>query len=191
MSVDKAQQGWTFEFSRMKREEQEARLRDAGAQHIIHIGKDCPSWREAVRVVRPGDTIRIVALVMLPMRKGVKMRSSVQIPSALTEIMARGGVLVETHTGRTSADTKKRDAMLAEALAAIRSGGRPLPRGFTSPGRPRKHFSPEQIEVARTAWFNRDYATDIIAAKYAGMSREMCKRRWGKSGRPWPKRKRK
>jgi hypothetical protein len=58
-------------------------------------------------------------------------------------------------------------------------------------GHPLTPFTREQLEKARAAWFNPDYATNRIAAKYTGMSVEMCRRRWGVSGRPFPKRKRK
>lgn len=181
--------GLTFASERMTRREQANRLRAAGASNIIHVGDDCPTWRDVVRITRGGDTIWLIALVMLPAsRHKDSMSPTTQVASAMSELIERGAVIVEVHTGRRSDNKRQREAMLEDAIRGLRGGGRRLPAGIIPPGRPRVEFSEEQLERGRAAWFSRDYATDRIAAKHAGMSREMCRRRWGSSGRPWPAR---
>jgi hypothetical protein len=55
------------------------------------------------------------------------------------------------------------------------------------PGEP----SDGQLFMWERQWFSPEFSTDESAARRTGFTAEMCRRRWGSSGRPWPKRRRK
>jgi len=194
MQVDKSQPGLTFHDKRQSRPHQESILTAAGAQHIVHVGKQCENWREFVRTVRPGDVVRIVALVQVATDRGDdKLPPSGQPAEFILEVHERGGSVIEAWTGRNSRDLKQRRAMIADAVRALRGGGRRLPPSGKPAGRPPKKFSDAALDHNRKCWFSKMYAVNETAERHMleGMTAHEAWKRWGPSGRPWPSKKRK
>lgn len=192
MQVDKTKIGLTFPDKRQSRATQDSILRAAGAQHIRAVGKECSTWREAVKGVRPGDVVHIVALVQVATERGDdKLPPSGQPAEFILEVHERGGSVIETWTGRHSRNQKDRREMVADAVRSLRSGGRKLPPTGKPAGRPQNQYSPAALEHNKKCWFSRSYATNAVAVEHMkeGMQAHEAWRKWGKSGRPWPSKK--
>ena len=191
--MDKSQIGMICKTDRATREVQDTALRRAGAQHIVEIGKTIPkSWRDVANIVRDGDTVYVYGLAMVPTRRGEdELSPSAQVREFLIEIHDRGGTVVEVSTGRNSRNRSQRQAMTKDAVKALRRGNRSAPTG-RGRGRPKDEFTAEQIAEAKKVWFSRDYATNVIAAKYLpkGFNSKRAWTLWGASGRPYKKSKR-
>lgn len=195
MRVDKTKIGMTFNSQRASRAVQEAHIRADGGQDIKHVGgPGCPTWRDAVRSVRPGDEVRVYALVLVPTERGSDdLPPSGQPAEFILEVHQRGGSVIEVKTGRNSRDAKDRRAMIADAVRSLRSGGRKLPASGLPAGRPAKKYSAKALEHNERVWTSRDYATNETAERHMleGMTATQAWRMWGKSGRPWPTRRQK
>lgn len=167
-------------------------LRVAGAQHIIDLpGKGKHSWRDAVKLCRPGDTYYVYALVLVPTPRGEDaLPPTAQVIDFVSEVHERKGVIIEVYTGRRSDDPKQKRAMIGDAVASLKSGGRgKMPAGFRAPGRKAVKWTEEQLQRAHDAWFSRDYATNKTAERHMpkGFTVVMARRKWGPSGRQWKK----
>lgn len=186
MLVDKSKQGWIFDGDAGA----EAAIRAAGAQHITVVGGRRATWRDAVRLVRPGDTIWIWVLVHVPTRRGQdELPPVAQVREFVREVEGRGGVLIEVYSGRRSDRKSDKSGMIADAVRALKSAGRRLmPPGYRKPGRRPLAATDEETEQARRAWFSRDYATNAAAERHMppGWSHWRARREFGVSGRPWP-----
>lgn len=177
-----------------------AALAAAGAQHFKKVDGAKITWRDVVRTVRPGDVLFIWVLVNVPTRRGGdELPPSGQPREFIREIEARGGVLVEVYTGRTTAKKQDKEAMIRDAVGALKSKGRKrMPSGYRKKGRRAVAWTDEQLEQAKRAWFSRDYETNEIAERHMptvevegkpvpfGSTR--ARRMWGPNGRPWPSR---
>lgn len=193
-TVDKSRIGLIFKSPRAKRDAQETALRKAGAEWIVEVGGVPRTWRDAIRVVRPGDIVYVLAMSMVPTKRGDDdLPPSAQVADFFVEVHERGGHVVEAYTGRISKDRKQRRAMTAEAVKTVRQGTRRLPNTGRPRGRPKKEWSAAEIEKARAVWFSADYATNVIAVKHLpkGMTARQAWNLFGASGRPYQKRKRK
>jgi hypothetical protein len=167
MQVDKTKIGLTFPDKRQSRVTQDSILRAAGAQHIRAVGKECSTWREAVKGVRPGDVVYIVALVQVATERGDdKLPPSGQPAEFILEVHERGGSVIETWTGRHSRNQKDRREMVADAVRSLRSGGRKLPPTGKPAGRPQNQYSPAALEHNKKCWFSRSYATNAVAVEH-------------------------
>jgi len=203
MLVDPTKIGLTFPSDRLSRQRQEDVVRAAGASRIIHVGVDCPSWRDVVRITRQGDTVYIAALSMAP-----TARTKDDVPPAdqpgeiIADFTAYGVTIHEALTGLRSDDREQRRQMLAEAARNIRGGGRQLPRGAFKRGRPAADCTAVLAEAKRI-WHSRSYLTnkdavahmppckDVATGKPIKWTAERAFREFKASGRPFPKRKRK
>lgn len=135
-----------------------------GATVIYTIPDECPTWREALRFVRKGDCVAIELIQLLPEPKSAKVRHpAMDGRDAIEEVERRGGHIVETSTGRSTADAKQRAALIADMARSVGAGGRSLSSEQArangsksrSRGRPKAEFTPEQIEAARKVWESR------------------------------------
>lgn len=188
MVVDKAKIGLVFNFPGVTRERQEAELRAAGAQWIIHVGKMVPSWQEAVKQVCATCTVFIVGAPMVPApRKIVPASRPAQWSSFQSEIHKRGSHIIETRSGLDTRNRKQLLEMNDVTDKFFRRGGNGLPTSGRGPGRP---AATATADIERI-WKSRDYATNEIACRHMpdGWTPRMCRDRWGPSGRPFPKRK--
>ena len=187
MRVDKSKQGWIFGGDAGA----EAVIKAAGAQHITRIPE---TWRDAVKLTRPGDEVYVWVLVHVPTRRGEDDLPPVaQVYEFVREIEARGGVLIEVYSGRRSDRKAEKSAMIADAVRSLKTAGRRLmPPGQRKPGRRERAASKDEIEQARAAWFNRDFETNEVAERYMpeGWTHWRARRKFGVSGRPWPSKKR-
>lgn len=135
--------------------------------HVIELGKICLNAIQAAKSFREDDRVWFYALGVLVVapRKADGLPQNAQ----LTELMAavpRGVVMFEGATGRTTADPKQRRAMIKEAHANIRQGGKRLPKGSLKSGRPTKRWpSIEVREAATKMWNSRNIPTDAAAVR--------------------------
>lgn len=184
--LDKSKIGMVCVSPRVVRETQITALREAGAQWIIELGRVTPkTWRDVASVIRPGDTLFIYSLSLVPTKRGEdELPPGAQVSEFLMEVHERGGTVVEALTGRNSRDRKERRAMTADALKAIRRGSRqpPTKRGR---GRPKTEWTPEQLAKAEAAWKSEDYATNAAAERHfpKGFTAKRAWELWGPSGR--------
>jgi hypothetical protein len=150
MTVDKTKTAWLYPGDNRHK----AEFRAAGAQHFIEIGGKHETWRDAVRLVRPGDTVFIWVLVRVPTRKGQdELPPVAQVREVIREIHDRGGVLIEVYTGRRSSKATDKSAMIADAQRSLKTAGRRLlPPGHASPGRRERKFTAEEWALAETIW---------------------------------------
>jgi hypothetical protein len=142
-------------------------LRAAGATVILTIPHECTTWRDAVQLVRKDDRVAVTLIQLLPEPKSAKVRHpAMDGRDAIEEIERRGGHLVETTTGRSTADAKQRAALIDDMARSVGAGGRSLSSEQArangsksrSRGRPRAVFTSEQIEAARKVWESRKVA---------------------------------
>lgn len=186
--------GLTFRYERESRVQQESDVRADGAEHIIHVGQQCQSWRDVARLVREADVIRIPWLALVPTDRGKdKTAPSGQPAEFILEVHERGGIVIECRTGRRSDNSKQRQAMIADAVRAVRQGGRKAPASGKPAGRPANTFTVEALAHNEGVWKSQDYSTNEIAERHflEGMEVWQARRLWGPSGRPWPARRRK
>lgn len=172
---------------------QDSALRKAGAQWIVELGRVVPkSWRDVAHIVRPGDTVYIYGLALVPTKRGEdELSPTDQVREFLIEVHERGGTVVEVSTGRNSRNQAQRRKMVADAVTGVKRGNR-SPRTGKPRGRPKKDWTPEQVSKAKEVWFSRDYATNVIAEKYLpkGMTMKHAWTLFKASGRPYKKSKR-
>lgn len=183
--MDKSQIGMVCKSPSIKPETQETALRKAGAEWIVTP----KSWRDVVNAVREGDTVYIYGLALVPTKRGEDdLKPTDQVREFLIEVHERGGEVVEVSTGRNSRKPAERRAMTADAVKGLKRGNR-SPATGRGRGRPKKAWTPEEVSAAKAVWFSRDYATNVIAAKYLpkGMAAKHAWTLFGASGRPYKK----
>lgn len=171
MAVDKSKIGIIRVISGHPEERQRTALRAAGAQRIAVISKHL-SRDQIVSALRPGDTLFVEYLGLLAEPRG-KRRS---LPSEdFTDCILfvtgeRYATIIETHTGRTSADKAVWRKGVREALESIRRGGRKLVHAAKqSPGpRPRQFHEPDWWE-ARAIWYSGEPEYATVAKAVAAM----------------------
>lgn len=156
--------GIVRDWPRHPAKRQEEALRAAGATIILTIPHECATWRDAVRFVRKNDRCAVTLIQLLPEPKSAEVRHpAMDGRDAIEEIERRGSHLVETSTGRSSADPKQRRDLIDDMARSVGAGGRSLSSAQArangsksrSRGRPKAEFTPEQIEAARSVWMNR------------------------------------
>lgn len=203
MMVETRRIGLTFPSERLSRDRQKAIVRAAGAERIIHVGIDCKDWRALSQAVRQGDTIYPAALSMMPTARTKDDVAPVdQVGEILAEFAHLGVTIHEALTGRSSDNREQRVRMMTEAIRNIRGGGRQLPKGSFSRGRPPADCS-EVLAEAGKIWRSRAYSTNEAAVAHMPPCKdpktgepiawtiERAYREFEASGRPFPKRKRK
>lgn len=184
--LDKSHIGLVCKSPRAKTETQITALRAAGADWIVEIGKTPRTWREAISAIRPGDTVYVYALSLLPTRRGEDdLSPGAQVSEFLIEVHERGASVTEVYTGRNSRDRKARRGMIADAHKALRRGSRALPPTGRGRGRPPKEFDAEQLAAVKAAWLSPDYTTNEAAAKRfpKGFTAKRAWQLFGPSGR--------
>lgn len=186
MIVDKSKCGLTFKHPRMTRTSQEIKLREAGAQWIVHVGKTAQTWQDVAKQVEPGDVLYICAGCMVPAPVAqMGMTRPGQWAAWMTEVHKRGGTVFEVLTGRKSHILKDQKAMNDETVRLLKRSGAPLPGAATTRGRKRSEWP--SVEVRNQAfliWVNKDFPSDAAAIRNApaGVSERMM-RSFGPSGR--------
>lgn len=176
----------------------DTRQRSSVAQHApaveYVIGRDCATWRDAVRAVRKGDVIVVEALALLPEPKSRKLIPSMDMRDAVEEIERRGGSLLEARTGRSSLIAKDRAGMIADAARSLGSGGRSLSSmqarsngaaAGAKRGRPKTEFTDAEVDAARRVWESRKVETWAEAARLLpkGFTVHRARRLFGARGK--------
>lgn len=150
-------------------------LRSAGADPILTIPDECPTWRDAIRVVRNGDVVLVQFLQLIAEPKSANVRHpAMDMRDAIEAIEGKGASLTEISTGRSTADARQRAAMIADAAKSLGAGGRSLSSAQarangaaagSKRGRPRTTFSEAEIDEARRVWESRKITTWAEAAR--------------------------
>lgn len=193
MGVDKSQQGFLFPGDGPR---EEAALRADGAQHFTRINNKGETWRDAVRLIRPGDVIRIWVLVRTATRRGDdELPPVAQAREFVREVIAKGGTLKEVYSGRSTSNCAEKNAIIRDAVAAHKGKGRSqMPVGFRKAGRRKGEFSPDQWATAERVWCDVEtYPSWAFAASHLpdGFTPARAHRKWGARGdanRKWKRR---
>lgn len=109
-----------------------------------------------------GDVVAVKRLMLLadpafPRSKG-GVRQSMR--EAVQAIEKAGATILELDTGRRRDDPAVREAMMLDAINELSR----TRRRHEVPGRPRRTWSPEQLELMRTHWFDVRHETNEDAA---------------------------
>lgn len=157
--------GIVREWSRHSVKRQREALTEDGVDVIYSIPDECPTWRDAIGFVRVGDTVKVELIQLLPEPKSAKVDQPAQDGrDALDEIRERRAVLVETLTGRSTADPKQRRALIRDMAASLGSGGRYLTseqarangeKAGIRRGRPKAKFDDATTTRALAIWESR------------------------------------
>jgi hypothetical protein len=140
-----------------------ARLVEAGVlEQLIYVeGREGETLTEAIKACREGDELCLVhAWVLAAPNKDKSRRPHREVIRRVGEADAKGVVIVEVATGRTTAG-KDRDAIYADCVDwfAGRSTRRKKGVGEYRGGRPKKENTAEETAKAREIWKSRDFKT--------------------------------
>lgn len=155
---------------------QAAALAKWGAEVVLTIGTaEAPTWREVVRLVRPGDVVGIEWLQLLPEPRGPKNRHpAMDGRDAIEEVERRGGSIVEIGSTRSTADPKQRRQLIEDMARSVGAGGRSLSseqarangaKAGSKRGRPKATFADTVTAKAENIWYSRKVATWDAAEK--------------------------
>lgn len=183
--------GLIFPQGSIKPEGQEQMLRDAGALRLVTVKQSWRSLFRGVRDIREGDTVLFVALSFVPTnRGGDELAPSVQAAEFVHELERAMAVGIEVYTGRSTAKTDERRAMVREAAAALRNGSRRPPAGFKKVGRKGITLTAGQRKEWSRIWKSKDYDTNAAALAAMGepFNSVTANKLFGPSGRaPGPR----
>lgn len=149
---------------------QAAALTKWGAEVVFTLGTaEAPTWREAVRLVRPGDVVGLEWLQLLPEPRGPKNRHpAMDGRDAIEEVERRGGSIVEIGSKRTTADPKQRRQLIEDMARSVGAGGRSLSseqarangeKAGSKRGRRPAVFDDAKKKQARAIWESRRVLT--------------------------------
>lgn len=183
MALDKSKAAWLYPGDAARK----AEFRAAGAEHFIEIGGKHETWRDAVKLVRPGDTVFIWVLVRIPTGRGRdELPPVAQVREVIREIHDRGGVLIEVYTRRRSSKDADKSAMIRDAQRSLKTAGRRLmPPGHASPGRREKVFTADDWAEAEKVWRDvKHYPSWAFVEQHLpdGFTTARAFRKWGARG---------
>lgn len=152
----------------------------------IYVEGHGPETLDAlIRALRKGESVAVMRLhVLAPVKQRTADRPRRAMWDAIKRIEAKGAHIFEVESGRSTSNKSERDDMIADAIEALTHSGR-SPRRRDGAGRPPKVFAPEQIEQARTAWFDLRHRTNkaAIAASPKGWAMSRSYKTFGPSNR--------
>lgn len=184
MTVWKKTRGYVQALPRYPASTQRLKLVEFGVHpdDIYEEGKGAETRQAAIRSLRKGYALAVTRLgVLAKVRKLTTDAPRKDLKAAIQEVEAQGACIVEVDTGLCSANVRERDDMIFAAIDALSTPGRRYVRKTQSKhgskgGRPKKEFTPEQIEQARAAWLNIKLRTirDVKAHLPKGFSVSRC-----------------
>lgn len=179
--------GYVRPLGRLTAAGQQSTLRGWGLPpSSVYTEGDGPETLDAlIASLRKGEAVVVVRLhVLAPPKLRTADRPRLALWDAIKRIEAKGAHIIELESQRSTATKGDRDDMIADAIEALTHAGR-SPRRRDGAGRPPKQFTPEEIEQARTAWFDLRHRTnkDAIAASPKGWSMTRSYRMFRASGR--------
>lgn len=193
MAVDFDKIILTFDHPRVKRDAQLAggRLHFRGSEpRVFHVGMLPRLAIDVANAAREGDEYWLYALPMIVTshkKAGQGMQS--QLSAFRAAMAANGATVIEGCTGRSTADKKQAAAMFDEAHSIVVHGGKRLPRMDIAPGRKRRAFPAQEIELlAGIVWRSPNVASDNAAVRlchelWPGQISDRLIRGLGPSGR--------
>lgn len=141
---------------------------------------------DLVALARPGTVVELAHAFLLADPRARRRPGGMQadLRRAIDELAERGAVVADLDSGLTTSKDGHRKALLALADAQISRSNRGLRsalNGAKSRGRPRKVFTPEELEQGRKAWESRrlKYWRDVKAKLPKGMT---LRRAWQEFG---------
>lgn len=190
MRVSKSQICWIRERPHHRASAQLAALSEHGCGAIFDASN--PNARdEMLASIRRGDVVKVrhVHLLAIP-KKRTDDQPRRDLWRIIHAIEDRGATILEISTGRSSANQRERDMMIADAIEVIARGVRALPRKIAQQngklgGRPKARIKPEQSEAARELWFD---SPDVVGKhlrqclRRVGYSLARCYREFGPRG---------
>jgi hypothetical protein len=179
--------GYVRHLPRLKAEGQTEALQRHGVPDpkIYTEGKNGESLETLIRSLRKGQAVAVVRLhILAPPKLRTADQPRRALWAAIKAIEAKGASIIEVESGRSTANKSERDDMIADAIEALTHSGR-SPRRRDGAGRPPKVFTAEQIEQARTAWFDLRHRTnrDAVAASPKGWAMTRSYKKFGPSSR--------
>ena len=140
--------------------QKEAMERHGIEKYLVEGGrkpKPTGTRQDVTRMMTEGRTLAIQHLFLLAdPAKRANMRRDLW--RAIDEVEKRKGVIWELYTGLRSDDRKQRDEMMRNAVEAL-ARGRHKRSAADKRGRPKKDFTPLQIEKAQQIWQSRRLKT--------------------------------
>jgi hypothetical protein len=170
--------GWASDMPKSSREAQGKALVGAGVPQtdvVVHgrqmRGRSRKDWPWLLKKLRPGDVLAVTTLrAIYDPRAGRSPRRA--LFRRLHDIEDLQCTIMEISTGRSTANQRDRDTMIAatlDALARSRTGG--------DAGRPAREWSPAERAIIERHWFSTEHATNARAfaaiksdAKAAGLA---------------------
>lgn len=147
--------------------------------------------RDLLDRLRRGDIVKLRHLhLLVPVKKRTDENPRRDLWQVLHLIEDRGATILEVSTGRSSANQRERDMMIADAIEVITRGARAISAKLAREngkkgGRPPATIKDEQREAARAYWFERP---EIVGKrlrqclKRLGYSVARCYREFGPRG---------
>jgi len=153
--------GYVRPLPRITEASQRAILLDHGVpgDKIYTEGHQDETLDALIRSLRAGEAVAVTrAHILAAPKERHDDRPRRALWAAVHAIEAKGAFIVEVESGRSTANARERDELIADAIEQITHSGR-SPRKRDTPGRPPMMFSPEDIEIARRVWADRKVAT--------------------------------
>lgn len=169
---------------------QRAALEPAGCGDWAELS-DKDGVRDLLDRLRRGDTVKVRHLHLLaPPKRRTDDNPRRELWETIHRIEDRGATILEVSTGRSSANQRERDMMIADAIEVITRGARAISAKLAREngkkgGRPPAVIKDEQREAARVKWFERpELVGDDLrrALKRTGYSVARCYREFGPRG---------
>lgn len=169
---------------------QRAALEPAGCGDWAELS-DKDGVRDLLDRLRRGDIVKLRHLhLLVPVKKRTDENPRRDLWQIIHLIEDRGATILEVSTGRSSANQRERDMMIADAIEVITRGARAISAKLAREngkrgGRPPAVIKDEQREAARAYWFERP---EIVGKrlrqclKRLGYSVARCYREFGPRG---------
>lgn len=172
----------------------------AAAQRAALELAGCGDWaelsdkdgvRDLLDRLRRGDTVKVRHLHLLaPPKRRTDDNPRRELWETIHRIEDRGASILEVSTGRSTANQRERDTMIADAIEVITRGARAISAKLAREngrkgGRPPTEISDHQRASARALWFEKP---EIVGKRLAqslrrcGYSVARCYREFGPRG---------
>lgn len=170
MAVDYDKIILTFQHPRVSRDAQLSggRLHFRGFEpRVMHVGMLPPRAIDVANAAKAGDEYWLYALPMIvTSRKKAGSGLQAQLSEVREAFATSGAIIIEGCTGRSTANRKQAAAMFDEAHICVTHGGKRLPRMDTAPGRKRKSFPAQEVELlAGIVWRSPNVSSDNAAIR--------------------------
>lgn len=188
--LSKARCGYVQSVPRHPASGQRAALEPYQLGQIFDEDQEEGARSRMVDQLRRNDVVHITHLHLYAKRVArTNHNMRLDLWQALRDLEDHGGSIVETSTGRTTADRKQRDDMIRDAIEILTRGHKARAstiarKNGMKGGRPPKVLTAEQKEAARAAWINPKLAGAKLrqVVRRCGYSIARCYSEFGPRG---------